>query len=143
MSKDIDAGVPIDGSLDEKNSPSMLPEDRGDVPYLSSTQPDPVVLEEGDAPLGKVTASLSDYFTLLASGFGKLLPHDVKSATRLTRPALVSDGFQNNLPSFFNLAFKKLYPKVYTSAVQTRVSNSLLVGEVIGQLVVGCEWTHK
>jgi len=36
-----------------------------------------------------------------------------------------------------NVLLKKEYPKEYTSAVSTRVSNALLVGEIIGQVVVG------
>jgi len=36
-----------------------------------------------------------------------------------------------------NVLLKKEYPKEYTSAVSTRVSNALLVGEVIGQVIVG------
>lgn len=35
------------------------------------------------------------------------------------------------------VVFKKLYPTEYTSTVSTRVSNSLLVGAVIGQVIVG------
>ncbi|ORX33756.1 major facilitator superfamily domain-containing protein [Kockovaella imperatae] len=66
-------------------------------------------------------AKASDYFTLMASGF-----------------ALVSDGYQNNLPTIFNPIFTKLYGKeIYNSIVSTRVSNALLIGEIIGQLVVG------
>jgi MFS family permease len=33
--------------------------------------------------------------------------------------------------------FKKLYPHTYTASVSTRVSNSLLVGEIFGQIFVG------
>ncbi|WWC68471.1 uncharacterized protein I206_102399 [Kwoniella pini CBS 10737] len=65
-------------------------------------------------------AKLSDYFTLLATGF-----------------ALVSDGYQNNLATVFNPIFKIIYKSYYTSAVSTRVSNSLLIGEIIGQVGVG------
>jgi hypothetical protein len=36
-----------------------------------------------------------------------------------------------------NVLLKKQYPKEYTTTVSTRVSNALLVGEVIGQVVVG------
>ncbi len=36
-----------------------------------------------------------------------------------------------------NVLLKKEYPKQYTAAVSTRVSNALLVGEIIGQLVIG------
>ncbi|KAH7931102.1 MFS general substrate transporter [Leucogyrophana mollusca] len=66
--------------------------------------------------------SVSAYFTILAAGFG-----------------LVSDGYQNNLMTMTNarVIFKQLYPKDYTSAVSTRVSNSLLVGAVLGQIIVG------
>ncbi|KAG2366642.1 hypothetical protein BDR07DRAFT_466984 [Suillus spraguei] len=64
--------------------------------------------------------SLSAYFTILAAGFG-----------------LISDGYQNNLMTMSNVIFKQLYPKVYTSTVSTRVSNSLLVGAVLGQVFVG------
>lgn len=36
-----------------------------------------------------------------------------------------------------NVLLKKEYPNEYTSTVSTRVSNALLVGEVIGQVVIG------
>ena len=36
-----------------------------------------------------------------------------------------------------NVLLKKEYPKEYTTTVSTRVSNALLVGEVIGQVVIG------
>lgn len=62
----------------------------------------------------------ASYMTIAAAGFG-----------------LISDGYQNNLMTMANVAFKSLYPVDYTSAVSTRVSNSLLVGEVIGQIFVG------
>ncbi|KAF8140134.1 major facilitator superfamily domain-containing protein [Boletus edulis] len=61
--------------------------------------------------------SLSAWFTILASGFG-----------------LISDGF---LDSPLQVVFKELYPKDYTSVVATRVSNALLVGAIIGQVIVG------
>jgi len=64
--------------------------------------------------------SLSAWLTILASGFG-----------------LISDGYQNNLMTMSNVVFKALYPDDYTSAVSTRVSNALLVGAIIGQLIVG------
>lgn len=55
-------------NMDDKNSPMMTSDDRGHVPALavdgleSATDP-----EESS---GRVTAKMSDYFTLLASGFG-------------------------------------------------------------------------
>lgn len=64
--------------------------------------------------------SISAYFTIAAAAFG-----------------LISDGYQNNLMTMANVVFKKLYPTEYTSDVSTRVSNSLLVGAIIGQVVVG------
>ncbi|THG99889.1 hypothetical protein EW026_g2534 [Hermanssonia centrifuga] len=63
---------------------------------------------------------LSAYFTIAAAAFG-----------------LISDGYQNNLMTMTNVVLKKLYPVEYTSAVSTRVSNSLLVGAIIGQVLVG------
>ncbi|KZT68350.1 MFS general substrate transporter [Daedalea quercina L-15889] len=65
-------------------------------------------------------ARLSAYFTIAAAAFG-----------------LISDGYQNNLMTMANVVYKKLYAKEYTSTVSTRVSNALLVGEVIGQVLVG------
>ncbi|KAE8214458.1 hypothetical protein CF319_g9089, partial [Tilletia indica] len=63
----------------------------------------------------------SDIFTVLASGC-----------------ALISDGYQNTLMTTTNVLFTKRYGNdVYNSEVATRVSNSLLVGAVIGQVVVG------
>ncbi|PPR00651.1 hypothetical protein CVT24_000874 [Panaeolus cyanescens] len=64
--------------------------------------------------------SLSPYFTILAAAFG-----------------LISDGYQNNLMTMANVVFKRLFPHDYTAAVSTRVSNSLLVGAIIGQVIVG------
>ncbi|KAF8167998.1 MFS Git1p-related glycerophosphoinositol permease [Crassisporium funariophilum] len=63
---------------------------------------------------------LSPYFTISAAAFG-----------------LISDGYQNNLMTMANVVFKKLYPNDYTPDVSTRVSNSLLVGAILGQVVVG------
>lgn len=44
-----------------------------------------------------------------------------------------------------NVLLKKEYPDQYTSPVSTRVSNALLVGEVIGQVVVGltCDYLGR
>lgn len=51
--------------------------------------------------------------------------------------ALMSDGYQNNLMTANNLVFAAKYPEVYNSTMSTRVSNSLLIGEVIGMIVIG------
>ena len=44
-----------------------------------------------------------------------------------------------------NVVLKKEYPKQYTSAVSTRVSNALLVGEILGQIVIGltCDYLGR
>ncbi len=44
-----------------------------------------------------------------------------------------------------NVLFKKEYPREYTSSVSTRVSNALLVGEILGQVVVGltCDYLGR
>ncbi|KAK0542283.1 Plasma membrane permease, mediates uptake of glycerophosphoinositol and glycerophosphocholine, partial [Tilletia horrida] len=77
-----------------------------------------------DTPLDPRQARLrkhSDIFTVLASGC-----------------ALISDGYQNNLMTMTNVLFTKRYGKaVYNSEVSTRVSNALLVGAVLGQVIVG------
>ena len=59
--------------------------------------------------------------------------------------ALISDGYQNNLMTMTNVVLKKEYKKQYTSAVSTRVSNALLVGEIIGQIVIGltCDYLGR
>lgn len=36
-----------------------------------------------------------------------------------------------------NVILKKQYPKEYTPATSTRVSNALLVGEIFGQVIIG------
>lgn len=51
--------------------------------------------------------------------------------------ALISDGYANSLMTLNNVVLRTLYPKQYTSSVSTRVSNALLVGEIIGQISVG------
>jgi MFS family permease len=44
-----------------------------------------------------------------------------------------------------NVLFKKEYPNEYTPEVSTRVSNALLVGEILGQVVVGltCDYMGR
>ncbi|PYH47045.1 MFS general substrate transporter [Aspergillus saccharolyticus JOP 1030-1] len=72
--------------------------------------------------------TLSDLITIIASGF-----------------ALISDGYQNNLMTMVNVLLASQYKEQYTSAVKTRVSNALLVGEVIGQIVIGltCDYLGR
>ena len=44
-----------------------------------------------------------------------------------------------------NVLFRKEYASVYTSAVSTQVSNALLVGEILGQIIVGltCDYMGR
>ncbi len=51
--------------------------------------------------------------------------------------ALMSDGYANSLMTLINVVLRKQYAKQYTSDVSTRVSNALLVGEILGQITVG------
>ena len=51
--------------------------------------------------------------------------------------ALISDGYANSLMTLINVVLREQYPSKYTSTVSTRVSNALLVGEIIGQITVG------
>ncbi|KAK9358136.1 major facilitator superfamily domain-containing protein [Lipomyces starkeyi] len=59
--------------------------------------------------------------------------------------ALISDGYQNSLMTMTNVLFGIEYKKQYTSTVSTRVSNALLVGEIIGQVVIGltCDYMGR
>jgi MFS family permease len=98
----------------------------GDDPILSTEEKEKISsisshhsTDEASVTLTKKNR-LSPYFTIAAAAFG-----------------LISDGYQNNLMTMANVVFKKLYPKDYTTSVSTRVSNSLLVGAILGQIVVG------
>lgn len=63
---------------------------------------------------------VSGWFTIACAGF-----------------ALISDGYQNNLMTMTNVVLGIEYTEQYTSTVSTRVSNALLVGAILGQLVIG------
>ncbi|GAA6010919.1 hypothetical protein JCM10207_003990 [Rhodosporidiobolus poonsookiae] len=63
---------------------------------------------------------LSSAFTIACSGF-----------------ALISDGLQNNAMTMTNVIWAQLYGSAYTSEISTRVSNSLTVGTIFGQLGIG------
>ncbi|PNP49485.1 hypothetical protein THARTR1_09807 [Trichoderma harzianum] len=104
-------------SQTEKSSAVVATERDGD---------DAVVVVESSA--AKKRQSLSDVFTIIAAG-----------------AALISDGYQNNLMTMSNVLFKKEYPAQYTSTVSTRVSNSLLVGAILGQVCVGltCDYLGR
>ncbi|EPE06615.1 metabolite transport [Ophiostoma piceae UAMH 11346] len=86
---------------------------------------------DADAELAVVPSSrqsLSDLFTIICAG-----------------AALISDGYQNNLMTMTNVLFRKEYPGIYTSSVSTQVSNALLVGEILGQVIVGltCDYMGR
>lgn len=51
----------------------------------------------------------------------------------------------DSLRTMTNVVLKKEYAAQYTSAVSTQVSNALLVGEIIGQLVIGltCDYLGR
>ncbi|QOU18359.1 hypothetical protein BRETT_000085 [Brettanomyces bruxellensis] len=76
--------------------------------------------EEGRAGRFRQKKSWSDIFTIICSGC-----------------ALLSDGYQNSCMNMLNSVFSVGYPKAYTSSVKTRVSNALMIGEIIGQITVG------
>ncbi|ESZ91735.1 putative metabolite transport protein [Sclerotinia borealis F-4128] len=87
------------------------------IPSNGSTEPS--ALSFGQI-VPKSQQSLSDKFTIFAAG-----------------AALISDGYFNNIMTMTNVILKKQYPKEYTSATSTRVSNALLVGEIFGQVIIG------
>ncbi|KAG9524487.1 major facilitator superfamily transporter, partial [Aureobasidium melanogenum] len=51
--------------------------------------------------------------------------------------ALFSDGYNVQIMGYMTTVMKKLYPKALTSSIKTRLSNSILIGEVIGMLLFG------
>ena len=51
--------------------------------------------------------------------------------------ALISDGYANSLMTLVNVVLKAEYPRIYTSSISTRISNALLIGEILGQIIVG------
>ena len=83
----------------------------------------PIPEDDPNAPSRAVSSTrqrVSDLWTILCAGC-----------------ALISDGYANSLMTLINVVLKAVYPTVYTSSVSTRVSNALLVGEILGQIVVG------
>jgi drug/metabolite transporter (DMT)-like permease len=86
----------------------------------------PCVQQDGDVPkdiehLGDTRRKTGSIITIIGSALANL-----------------SDGYQQNLASSTNVIFNHLLGKeVYTSNRQTRISNALLVGAVIGILIFG------
>lgn len=100
----------------------------GDDGHLPMGTLDP---SDPQAPSKEVSSArqrLSDLFTIFCAGF-----------------ALISDGYQNNLMTMTNVVLRKEYPTQYTSYYSTAVSNALLVGEIIGQIVIGltCDYLGR
>ncbi|KAI8604379.1 major facilitator superfamily domain-containing protein, partial [Dissophora ornata] len=51
--------------------------------------------------------------------------------------ALMSDGYQVGVLSLVNVCFTKIYGDQFTSAMSTRIGNSLFIGCIIGQIGFG------
>ncbi|KAK7960378.1 glycerophosphoinositol permease 1 [Apiospora saccharicola] len=51
--------------------------------------------------------------------------------------ALFSDGYNIQIIGYMNTVLAKLYPKQMTAEVKTRLSNSILIGDVFGMLFFG------
>jgi len=77
-------------------------------------------VEFTDSQAHSVRQRISATFTLICSGF-----------------ALVSDGYQNSVMTMLNVILAIEYPKDYTSAVSTQVSNAILIGDIIGMILIG------
>lgn len=83
----------------------------------------PVPEDDPSAPSFAVSSTrqrASDLWTILCAGC-----------------ALISDGYANSLMTLINVVLRKQYTAQYKSNVSTRVSNALLVGEIIGQITIG------
>jgi MFS family permease len=78
--------------------------------------------------VGSHRQRVSDLWTILCSGC-----------------ALISDGYANSLMTLINVILRVQYKKEYTSDVSTRVSNALLVGEILGQITIGltCDYLGR
>ena len=108
-----DTSIAVSTTADPANSKRQII----DASFAPAPEDDPA------APSREVSSRkqrFSDLFTIFCAGF-----------------ALISDGYQNSLMTMTNVVLKKEYKKQYTSPVSTRVSNALLVGEILGQIVVG------
>ncbi|KAF5677118.1 glycerophosphoinositol transporter [Fusarium circinatum] len=51
--------------------------------------------------------------------------------------ALFSDGYNIQIIGYMNAVLAKLYPKQMTAEVKTRLSNSILIGDIFGMLLFG------
>ncbi|OJJ46960.1 hypothetical protein ASPZODRAFT_141735 [Penicilliopsis zonata CBS 506.65] len=105
----------METQLNEKES-GLQP---SEAQIVSSVEADP------SPEVSQKKQSMSNLFTIFCSGF-----------------ALISDGYQNNLMTMVNVLLDKEYPTEYNS---TRVSNALLIGEIIGQITIGltCDYMGR
>ncbi|KIV98135.1 hypothetical protein PV10_01815 [Exophiala mesophila] len=78
--------------------------------------------------VGSRRQRVSDLWTILCSGC-----------------ALISDGYANSLMTLINVVLRVQYPQEFTSNVSTRVSNALLIGEILGQITIGltCDYLGR
>ncbi|KAJ8292394.1 Glycerophosphoinositol permease 1 [Rhodotorula toruloides] len=102
---------------DALHSSSSYESDKHSAPVVQS-QTAPVVEDKELARLRR-KERLSSAFTIACAGF-----------------ALVSDGLQNNI-MLTNVLFAQIYGKAYSSSISTRLSNSLTVGTILGQVSIG------
>jgi hypothetical protein len=100
------------GDLELVDSHEGVYHGRDAVPYNDATAPSVIVSSKRQR--------ISDLFTILCAGC-----------------ALISDGYANSLMTLINVVLRAQYPTIYTSSVSTRISNALLIGEIIGQITVG------
>jgi len=70
------------------------------------------------------------------------IPQSSANESKPVDPALTMTILSRTMT---NVLFKKEYPAEYTPAVSTQVSNALLVGEIIGQIVIGltCDYLGR
>ncbi|KAK2025672.1 MFS general substrate transporter [Colletotrichum zoysiae] len=104
-------------SIPREEAASIIPDDavKTDVRVLSSAEQDEISSQEPQAPIR--TAGKLD---VLIQGV-----------------ALFSDGYNIQIIGYMNTVLTKLYPKQMTNEVKTRLSNSILIGDIFGMLLFG------
>lgn len=73
-------------------------------------------------------------------------PRGYSSLTSAQGAANFSDGYQQQIATNVNVIFAHLYSKGYTSDAKTRISNSLIVGQILGIMLLGFitdGWSRK
>ncbi|GKT43489.1 glycerophosphoinositol permease 1 [Colletotrichum spaethianum] len=86
-----------------------------DIKVFTSSEPEDVSLQEPASP-----ARTAGKLDVLIQGV-----------------ALFSDGYNIQIIGYMNTVLAKLYPKQMTTEVKTRLSNSILVGDIFGMLIFG------